>query len=127
VAALLSVFAGLALALAAVGVYGVTWHGASWRARELAVRLALGADPARVLRGVLRSTLAMTAAGLGLGLAGSVALGRVLTRFLFGVAPLDPATLGATAALLGLVAVLAAWSPASRAGRADPMRALRPE
>jgi ABC-type antimicrobial peptide transport system permease subunit len=127
VAVLLSAFAAVALLLAAVGVYGVTSHAVARRTREVAVRLALGADAARVLRGIVRGVLAMTVAGLAIGLAGSVAVGGVLGRFVFGVGPLDPETLAGTAALLGAVALLAAWSPARRAGRADPVRGLRPE
>ena len=126
VAVLLSVFAVLALALAAVGVYGVTWHGVAWRTREVAVRLALGADAADVLWTVVRGALVLAAAGVGIGAAGTLAMDHVLSGFLFGVEATDVPTVAATAALLACVAVLAAWSPARRAGRADPMRGLRP-
>ena len=126
-AILLSVFALLALVLAAVGVYGVVHHGVSWRTREVAVRVALGADAADVTRAVVGGALAMAAAGVAIGVAGSIAVGRLLADLLFGVRPVDAPTLAATAALMGAVALLAAWTPARRAGRADPVRGLRSE
>jgi ABC-type antimicrobial peptide transport system permease subunit len=76
---------------------------------------------------VVRGAVVMAGVGVGIGVAGSLAVGRLLAGLVFGVQPMDAPTLTATAALLGCVALLAAWSPARKAGRADPMRALRPE
>ena len=124
---LLGVFSGLALILAAVGIYGVLAYAVTERTREIGIRVALGAQAGTVLGMVLRRTLALTAAGVVLGLAGSLAATRVLAKFLFEVKPADPETLILTIALLGAVALAAGWIPARRAVRVDPAVALRYE
>ncbi|HSM59550.1 MAG TPA: FtsX-like permease family protein, partial [Longimicrobiales bacterium] len=124
---LLTVFAGAALLLAAVGIYGVISYGVTRRYREMGIRLALGADAGRVRRLVVRGGLVMAVAGIAVGLAGALALTRVLGSFLFDVTPTDPVTFAGTTALLAAVALLASWLPARRAARADPVTVLRAE
>ena len=124
---LLAVFAGLALVLAALGIYGVMSYGVAQRTHEIGVRLALGAQRGQVASMVLSRALLLTLTGLALGLAGAFALGRYLDTLLFEIKPADPVTLaGVTSVLLG-VALLAALFPAARATRVDPMVALRYE
>jgi putative ABC transport system permease protein len=118
-------FAGLALLLACVGIYGVISYSVTQRTREFGVRIALGAQRRDVLRLVLNQGLALTMSGLAVGLLGSLAVARVLKAYLFGVAPGDPLALSATAGLLGAVATLACLVPALRATRVDPCQALR--
>ena len=118
-------FAGLALALAALGVYGVVAFSVSQRRREVAVRMALGAEPGRVLSMILREGMALVAAGAVLGVAAALLLGKTLANQLYGVAPRDPLTLVTIVAVLGGVAALATLLPARRAAAADPMTALR--
>jgi putative ABC transport system permease protein len=120
-------FAGLALVLAAIGIYGVMAYAVAQRTTEIGVRMALGATPSEVFRLVLADGLRITAIGVTLGAAGSLVVGRWLTTLLFGVAPGDPRTLAATAGLLLLVAAAACFIPARRATRVDPMVALRAE
>jgi predicted permease len=127
VTGLLTLFALTALLLAAVGVYGVVSYGVARRMREMGIRLALGADGGDVLALVLRGTAVMALTGLVLGGAGSLALGRLLGTLLYEVEPHDPLTFVATALVLGSVALLAAWVPARRARRADPVVVLRQE
>ncbi|MCG8456306.1 MAG: ABC transporter permease [Holophagales bacterium] len=122
--ALLASFAAIALLLSAVGLYGVVAYAVSQRARELAVRMVLGADGARVLRLVLADALLPASAGIALGLLGALAGSRVLASFLYGVTPHDPVTFLAAPALLLAVALLAAVSPALRAARLEPRSAL---
>jgi len=126
-AVLLAGFALLALSLAAVGVYGVAAHVAGQRTRELGIRLALGAGRRELLSLLVGQSLGLAVAGAGLGLAGALASTRALASLLAGVAPTDPPTL--VAGVLGIVAlvVLAAYLPAWRASRLDPMWALRRE
>jgi len=124
---LLTVFGGLALCLAAVGVYGVMAYTVSQRTRELGIRLALGARAASVRRLVLGRGLAMAAAGIGLGLGGAFALTRLLASQLFDVSPTDPAIIAAAAATLALVSAVACLVPAVRATKVDPVIALRSE
>jgi putative ABC transport system permease protein len=121
----LGAFAVLAVTLTAIGVYGVVAYATARRAREIAVRLALGADARGIVALVVRGSLTWTAAGAVAGLAGALALSRYLRALLFGVGERDPLTLAGVALLLALVATLAAAIPAIRAVRADPMRALR--
>ena len=124
---LLGLFAGLALVLAAVGVYGVLAYGVAQRRRELAIRLVLGAPPGQLRRQVVAQGLLLAGAGVALGLAGAAALARGLESMLFAVAPTDPATFAAVAAFLLVVALAASYLPARLATRIDPMSALRDE
>jgi putative ABC transport system permease protein len=123
---LLGAFAGVALLLAALGLYGVLSQLVGRRTHELGVRMALGADSARLLRWVLRYGMTLAGIGLVFGLAGAVATTR-LARGLFGVQPLDPFTFVATSACLAVVALAAAAVPAWRATRVDPVESLKSE
>ena len=118
-------FAALALALAAVGLYGVTAYLVSQRSAEMGLRLALGGRPRDVTRLVVGEGLAVTAAGLAAGLVAAAALARVMGKLLFGVRATDPLTYAGIAALLLAVSALACWLPARRAARTDPARSLR--
>lgn len=120
-------FGALALLLAAVGLYGVTAYTASRRGSELGVRMALGAPRSAVIGLVLRQTLALTAIGIVLGLGGAAAASRSVEALLFGITPLDPATFAAVAVIFAAVAGVAAFVPAFRASRADPLVSLRCE
>jgi putative ABC transport system permease protein len=124
---LLGAFAALALALAAVGIYGVVSHAVGQRTREIGIRIALGARAWDVLRLVLHDGLGLVSLGLGLGLAAALGLAGALDDLLFDVSPRDPLTLAAVAALLLGVALAACGLPARRASRVDPVRALRYE
>jgi ABC-type antimicrobial peptide transport system permease subunit len=122
---LLAAFAGLALLLAAIGTYGVLAYTVAERRREIGVRMALGADGARVLRMVLRDGMLLAGAGLVLGVLGAFAATRVLGSMLYGISPGDPMTLAAVLALMALVALAACYVPARRASSVDPMLVLR--
>jgi predicted permease len=124
---LLALFAGLALALAAIGVYGVLSYAVTERTSEIGVRMALGAEARQVLRMVLGDGLRLAAAGVGCGLLLALALTRLMGALLHEVSAVDPATFGGVAALLVAVAVLASLLPARRATRVDPATALRCE
>ncbi|HEY1340248.1 MAG TPA: ABC transporter permease [Bryobacteraceae bacterium] len=126
-ARLLAGFAALALALAAVGVFGVLAFSVSQRTREFGIRMALGAQAGSVLRMVLGRGATIAAAGVVLGLGGAAALARLATTLLFGVRPLDPVSFGGAAAVLAAVALAAAAWPAWRAMWVDPAVALRDE
>ncbi len=126
-ATLLGLFAAAALALAAVGVYGVTAYAVSRRVREFGIRMALGAARHDVLRMVVRSGMLLTAAGVAAGLAGSLALTRFLASQLYGVRPNDPVTFAVTVAVIALTGLAATCIPAYRATRLDPIRSLRYE
>jgi ABC-type antimicrobial peptide transport system permease subunit len=118
-------FGGLALLLAAVGLYGVVAHAVRARQREIGLRIALGAAPSSILRLVFERVGVLIAAGLALGLAGSLWAARLVGALLFRLEPRDPATFGGAAAVLVAVALLAAWLPAHRAARLDPVTVLR--
>jgi len=124
---LLSGFAGAALFLAALGIYGVLAYFVSQRRRELGIRLALGAPPARLFSMVVRQGMRPVLVGAFAGLAGAYAATGLMATLLFGIEPLDPATYGMTAAILTAVALCACAVPASRATRVDPLIALREE
>ena len=124
---LLLVFGGIAGLLAVVGVYGVVAYSAAQRTREIAIRVALGARPIDVRRLVLGEGIIMAALGIGIGVAGALAMTRVLQTLLFETAPTDPATLVVVAGVVLLVVLLATVLPAARASRADPIAALRCE
>jgi putative ABC transport system permease protein len=124
---LLGVFAGLALVLGAVGIYGVMSYTVAQRTRELGLRIALGATQGRVLRSVLHQGVRIAAVGVVLGLAGSVAASRLLSSFLFEVTAYDPGTLAAVAVILTATALVACYVPARRAARVEAMEALRHE
>lgn len=120
-------FAGLALVLAAVGIYGVMAYVVAQRTTEIGLRVALGAAPSEIVRLILGDGLRITAIGIVAGIAGSVFMARWLTSLLFQVETTDPLTLGATAVILLCVAAAACYLPARRATRVDPMVALRAE
>jgi putative ABC transport system permease protein len=124
---LLSAFAGLALLLAAVGLYGVISYSVRMRTRELGIRMALGAQRTEVLGLILRKGVQLAAIGLVLGLAGTLAVGRVLSSLLYHTALLNPLTLLATAFLLMSTVLFACYVPARRAAALEPMRTLREE
>lgn len=121
------VFAGLALGLAAVGLYGLLAYMVSARTREIGIRMALGAQITDVLRMVIRQGLVLAGLGVLIGLAAAGALSRLMSNFVFGVKTVDPLTYVATAATLVLVAIGACYIPARRAAKVDPMVALRYE
>ena len=123
----MNLFAGLALVLAAIGVYGVLSSAVHQRRRELGIRTALGAMPSRLIRLVLRDGLTLATAGVVLGLLGSLVASRFLASFLYGVSATDPLTVVAVTALLLVLATCAAVVPARRAGRTDPATVLREE
>lgn len=120
-----AIFAVAAIALAGLGLYGVIAGGVAERTREIGLRSALGATPARILSLVVRQGMLLAAVGVAFGLAGAVAAVRGLESLLFGVTPLDPLTYGCVITLLAVVAALACWLPAARAARIDPTVALR--
>ena len=124
---LLGIFAGIALALAAVGIYGVMAFSVTQRTHEIGIRMALGAERRNVLRLIVGQGLRLTVIGVALGVAGAWALTSFLASFLFGVAPRDPATFVLVSLVLVAVSILACYIPARRATKVDPMVALRYE
>jgi predicted permease len=118
------VFAGVALFLAGVGIYGVLAYQVTQRRREIGIRLALGSNPRGIFALVVREGLVLLAAGLTTGLAGAFAVGRAMQSQLYGVSPMDPLVVGSVAAVIGLVALAACTIPAGRAARTDPLVAL---
>jgi putative ABC transport system permease protein len=126
-AGLIAAFAGIAVLLAGVGLYGVVAYSLTQRRKEFGIRMALGAKPKTVLLQVLRGALGMVGAGLLLGLAGTYAMTRILTSFLFEVSPLDPFSLLLGCAAMTAIGLAAALIPARRAARFDPMLTLREE
>ena len=121
----LATFSLLALLLSSIGIYGVMAYGVSQRQQEIGVRMALGATPGDVLRMVLRRAAVLALPGLGLGVAASLGLTRLLSRFLFHVTPTDPVSFAGMVLLLAGVALVASYLPARRASRLDPLVALR--
>jgi predicted permease len=124
---LLTAFAALALALAAIGLYGVLSYAVAQRTRELGLRMALGAEPKRLIRSVIGDGLKLTIVGIALGLIGGVALAGAMSRLLFGIRSLDPISFATATAALLMATLLASFLPAVRAARVDPMTALRCE
>ena len=124
---LLGVFAGIAVLLAVVGIYGAVAYTVEQRTGEIGVRMALGAQTTDVLRLVVRQGMNPVILGLAIGLAGTFAAGRMLTTQLYQISPYNPLLLGATAAALALAALLACLIPARRATLVDPIQALRTE
>jgi putative ABC transport system permease protein len=126
-AVLLAAFAITALSLAAIGIYGVMSFAVTARTREIGIRIALGAESARVQRLVIGEGIGMVGVGAVIGLVGALASTRVLRTFLFDLTPSDPTTYVAVVVVLGAAAILASWIPARRASRVDPVVALRAE
>ncbi len=122
---LLAVFAGLALLLASVGIYGVLSYVVGQRTQEIGIRMALGAQKSDVLRAVLRDGARLTLLGVGIGVVAAVSLTRLMESMLFGVKPTDPVTFTAVGLILCAVALLACYIPAHRAASTDPIQALR--
>ena len=124
---LLGGFAGMALLLVAVGLYGVLSYGIAQRTREIGIRMALGARTGTVLRMVVREAVVLVTLGIAVGGAGALVLSSVMESLLFEVTPTDPATMAVVVAILATVGAVAAWVPAMRATRVDPLIALRSE
>ena len=124
---LLTIFAASALILAAIGVYGLMAYSVHQRTKEMGVRLALGADASRVRNMVVRQGMTLVLIGVVIGIASAFGLARVLAAFLFGVTPRDPLVFVVAPLVLASVAWLGVWLPARRAGRVDPVLALRVE
>jgi putative ABC transport system permease protein len=125
--AMLALFAGLALVLSAIGIYGVTSYGVARRTHEIGIRLALGATPGQLVGSVLREGALLAAAGIAAGVAAAAALTRILGALLYGVSATDPITFGAVALLLAAVAIAASYIPARRVLGVAPTEALRAE
>jgi putative ABC transport system permease protein len=124
---LLSIFAGTALVLTAIGIYGVMAYSVTQRTSEIGIRIALGAGKNSIFRLVVGQAMTLVAISLVLGLAGAFAATRLLNSLLFGVGASDPVTFVAIGLLVSAVALIAAWLPARRAIRVDPIIALRAE
>jgi putative ABC transport system permease protein len=124
---LLSMFAGLAMLLGAVGIYGVISYLVALRTREIGLRMAIGAQRSDVVRLFVREGLALAFTGIVIGILGAFGLSRILANLLFGISATDPATMTTVAILLGTVAFFACYLPARKASRIDPVHALRYE
>jgi putative ABC transport system permease protein len=124
---LLTIFAGSALLLAAIGIYGLMAYSVQQRTQEIGIRLALGADALRVRNMILFQGMSVALIGVVIGLASAFGLTRVIASFLFGVTARDPAVFVAVPVLLVAVAMFGIWFPARRAARVDPVIALRTE
>ena len=122
---LLSIFAGIALFLAAIGIYGLMSYSVEQRTQEIGVRMALGAGRPDMVRLILGQGLRLAGIGVAVGLAIAYALTRVLASLLFGVKAADPLTFAGVAAILALIAVGSTWLPARRAAAVEPVEALR--
>jgi predicted permease len=126
-AALIGMFSLLAMFIAAIGIYSVAMFGVTQRVREIGIRMALGAQRQRIIRLVMRQVGVAATIGITIGIAAAIAAGRTVARFLYGVAPVDPATLATAIAVIALVTVVAGWLPARRALRVDPATSMRAE
>jgi putative ABC transport system permease protein len=124
-AVLVSAAGVMALALAVIGLYGVIAYGVVRRRKEIGVRIALGARPSDVVRLVVREGLVVALAGIGTGIIAALAATRLIAAMLYGVEPWDAPAFGGAAAVLSVIATLAAWMPAQRAVRLDPVTVLR--
>ena len=124
---LMGLFAGVALALAMIGIYGVMAHAVTQQTREIGIRMALGAARREVLKMIVRRALKLAGIGVAIGIVAALSLTHLLRTLLFGVSPTDPLVLGGVSFLLVLSAIFASWIPARRATRVDPMVALRYE
>jgi putative ABC transport system permease protein len=122
---LLSIFAGVALALAVIGIYGIMSWSVAQRTREIGIRMAVGADARGIFQLILGRGLKLAFAGLAIGLAATFALTRVLTTMLFEISPHDPWILGGASLLMLAVTLAACYLPARRATRVDPIATLR--
>jgi putative ABC transport system permease protein len=124
-AALVSVFAGVALLIAVIGIYGVLSYSVSQRTREIGVRMAIGVREGNVLQLILRQGMTVALVGIAIGLAGAFAFSRVMESLVFGIQVRDPVTYLSAAGLLAIAAAAACYIPARRASRLDPIVALR--
>jgi putative ABC transport system permease protein len=122
---MLSVFAGIALLLAVIGIYGVMSYTVSQRTHEIGIRMALGAQQGDVVRRVMQRGFVLASLGIGIGTLGSLGMTRGLTTLLHEVSPTDPLTFTSVVLILAVVALLGSWLPARRAAAVDPVVALR--
>ena len=126
-ALLLTIFAGIALLLTAIGIYGVMAYSVSQRTNEIGIRIALGAARSNIFRLIVGQAMMLLGISLLIGLAGAFAATRLLSTMLYGVGMWDPLTFGGIVLVISVVAFLAAWLPARRASKIDPIIALRTE
>jgi ABC-type antimicrobial peptide transport system permease subunit len=124
---LLTIFGGIALVLAAIGIYGLMAYSVAQRTQEMGIRMALGADRASIRTLVVFHGMKLAIVGVVLGVAAAFGLTRLMASLLFGVKTWDPAVFVTVPIILTVVALVAVWLPATRASRLDPMRALRVE
>jgi predicted lysophospholipase L1 biosynthesis ABC-type transport system permease subunit len=124
---LLTIFGAVALLLAAIGIYGLMAYSVAQRTQEMGIRMALGADRATIRKMVVWHGMRLASVGIVVGIAASFGLTRLLSTFLFGVKPWDPAVFVSAPLILAAIALVAVWLPAARASKVDPMQALRAE